>query len=829
MTLKEFNRFPIFLLWSFLTSVQLIAQVAVRGSVLDKENQIPLQGVEIFLAGSETRSTTTDAKGNFAIQNVPQGNYILHVFLLDYETISQQLEATVDSYLTFGLEPLSTELTAVVIERQAEKLFGIKRLNPVEGTAIYDAKKTEVVLLDQTIGNLAANNPRTIFGKVVGLNMYENGDAGLQLNVGGRGLDPNRTSNFNTRQNGYDISADVLGYPESYYTPPAEALDQIQVVRGAASLQYGTQFGGLINFIFKKPNPRKKLEWTSRQSIGSYGLLTSFNSMSGVFNKTGYYTYFNYKRGDGFRPNSKFDSRNYYANIRHQLSEQTKLTFDFTFLDYLAQQSGGLTDEQMEADIYQSNRSRNWFAVEWLLFSTRIDHKFNSKSDLSVNFFGLDASRSSLGFRGIPGFLNFNPITVDDEVNEDGDYIHPRDLIYGEFNNWGIETRFLTRYTIGEKMSVFLIGNKIYKSANSIRQGAASSGTDADFSFMNNEFPGYPYQSDFDFPNFNSAFFMENIFYLNEKISITPGLRFEHIKTESVGSYLDITYGLGNQLLESIQRTDNREFVRDFLLTGIGMSFQGSDFLELYANVSQNYRSVTFSDIRVVNPSFVIDPNIRDEKGYTSDIGIRGKLDKALSFDVNLFYVGYKDRIGAVLDDRARMNRTNVGDALIYGIEAFSEWNVINTLKWDADRYLWSMFINAAWTHSEYLASELNNILGKQVEFVPMVNFKSGFKFGFNNLLINLQFTYLSSQYSDAENSGLPSTSSNQYGMLGAIPAYKILDLGLTYQLKKIKVEFGINNLLNENYFTRRATGYPGPGIIPSEPRNLYLTLEIKI
>ena len=28
---------------------------------------------------------------------------------------------------------------------------------------------------------------------------------GLQLNIGGRGLDPNRTSNFNTRQNGYDI------------------------------------------------------------------------------------------------------------------------------------------------------------------------------------------------------------------------------------------------------------------------------------------------------------------------------------------------------------------------------------------------------------------------------------------------------------------------------------------------------------------------------------------------------------------------------------------------------------------------------------------------
>ena len=78
------------------------------------------------------------------------------------------------------------------------------------------------------------NNSRQIYAQISGLNIYQNDDAGLQLNIGGRGLDPNRTSNFNTRQNGYDISADVLGYPESYYSPPAEAVREIQIVRGAA-------------------------------------------------------------------------------------------------------------------------------------------------------------------------------------------------------------------------------------------------------------------------------------------------------------------------------------------------------------------------------------------------------------------------------------------------------------------------------------------------------------------------------------------------------------------------------------------------------------------
>ena len=53
--------------------------------------------------------------------------------------------------------------------------------------------------------------------------------------------------------------------------------------------------------------------------------------------------------------------------------------------------------------------------------------------------------------------------------------------------------------------------------------------------------------------------------------------------------------------------------------------------------------------------------------------------------------------------------------------------------------------------------------------------------------------------------------------------------MSLSYTKKTYKIETGVNNLLNQSYFTRRATGYPGPGIIPSPLRNYYLTLELKI
>jgi len=66
-------------------------------------------------------------------------------------------------------------------------------------------------------------------------------------------------------------------------------------------------------------------------------------------------------------------------------------------------------------------------------------------------------------------------------------------------------------------------------------------------------------------------------------------------------------------------------------------------------------------------------------------------------------------------------------------------------------------------------------------------------------------------------------------GIIGPVPAYAILDFSLSYRYQRYTVEAGVNNLTNTRYFTRRATGYPGPGIIPSDPRSFYLTVGLRI
>ena len=231
-------------LFLLLFSVTLFGQTRITGTV-QQSNATPIVGVEVYNTTS-TAKTVTDANGVFTIE-VKEG--IANQFVLykdGYELLETSISVGQNSLL-FTLEKINN-LSEVVIQNQRAKLFNLNKLRDVEETAIYAGKKTEVVSISKLTANKAINNARQIFGQVVGLTINEGSEGGLQLSIGGRGLNPNRTSNFNTRQNGYDISADVLGYPESYYATPTEALDEIQIVRGAASLQYGTQFGGLVNF-----------------------------------------------------------------------------------------------------------------------------------------------------------------------------------------------------------------------------------------------------------------------------------------------------------------------------------------------------------------------------------------------------------------------------------------------------------------------------------------------------------------------------------------------------------------------------------------------------
>jgi len=805
-------KFKIFFIL-ILSSYFIIGQEKkVSGVILNEDLSIYKNKIKIY-DRDKGLLDETDEKGNFEFYTNKESNSIIFLSAEDL-FFEKRINIKNDTIIEIIFSPKIENLSEVILKANRIKAFQLKRLEDSKGTSIYAGKKNEVVLVTQTMANIAVNSSRQIYSQVAGLNIYENDDAGIQLHIGGRGLDPNRTSNFNTRQNNYDISADVLGYPESYYTPPAESLSEIQIVRGAASLQYGTQFGGLVNFVILPPNINKSLEITSRNTLGSNNLYTNYTSFSGTINKFSYYSFVNYKKGDGFRSNSEFDSKNMYINLNYQITEKTKISTEFTYLNYLAQQAGGLSDKMFNENPYQSNRKRNWFNLDWFLYNFKLESDLNKNTSLGINFFGLNAKRKSLGFRS-------NRVDQIDPLQE-------RDLIFGDFNNFGLESKLLTKYKILNKKSIFLLGLKYYNSNNTGEQGPGINNSEPNFNFQYDLFPNYRYQSFFTYPNLNFSLFGENIFYLSDKLSITPGFRFENIKTESDGYYRNLNFdAAGNVILNELNYSNDIR-KRSFILLGVGISFKPSSFIEFYGNISENYRSVTFADISIYNPSYAINPNITDESGMTTDFGLRGNIKNFISYDISLFNLSYNDRIGFVQklmkDGRVKTERGNVGDAKIFGIESLIDFN-LKKIFFNKENYSLNYFINTSFINSEYISSEIPGIKGKKVEFVPKSNIKTGLRFGYNNFMLSAQYSYMSKQFTDSSNA----ISGNLSGVIGQIPAYKILDLSLSYYFKNFTFESGVNNLLNEKYFTRRATGYPGPGIIPSSPRTFYFTMEIKI
>ncbi len=127
---------------------------------------------------------------------------------------------------------------------------GTGHMPEVRNGIIYAGKKNEVILVDSLDANKAINNTRQILGRIPGLNIVETETGGFTANgIATRGLNPIQSIEMNTRQNGYNISADVYGYNEAYYIPPMEAVERIEMVRGAASLQFGAEFGVLVNYV----------------------------------------------------------------------------------------------------------------------------------------------------------------------------------------------------------------------------------------------------------------------------------------------------------------------------------------------------------------------------------------------------------------------------------------------------------------------------------------------------------------------------------------------------------------------------------------------------
>lgn len=728
---------------------------------------------------------------NFVVQTVLLIMMTCHAFAQEHEKAS-------DSILLKTLDSVT-----IIALKQA-----VKPLPPIQGVYNFGGKKSEVLSMAQIPADITNKTGRQVFAKVPGIFVYDMDGAGNQINIAARGLDPHRGWEFNIRKDGIITNSDMYGYPASHFSMPLESIERIELVRGTGSLQYGAQFGGMLNYVTKQGDTTRPFSFESINTAGSFNLLSTYNAIGGKQGKFRYYAYFHKKSRDGYRHNEHTESDAEAVIVAYEPNASFSIRAEWTRSKYLYKIPGGLTDSMFYADPTQATRGRNYFSPDIHVPSVSINWQIAAQTRLQFTSSAVLGRRNSVQYD--------KPTNVRDTINTSTRDYNNRQVDIDRFNSYTTELRLLHEYSFGKQTSsvaggVQYMNNDLHRT----QLGKGTTGTDYDLTLVDPT-----WGRDVHLKTHNIAFFVENKFQLLQNLFVNAGARMEVGKTDLTGK---ITYLPNNAVPLTIKH--------QFPLFGINLSYTPKEDLEIYAGWSQSYRPMLFKDLIPSSLFEKVDPDIEDAEGYNAEAGFRGSW-KFLRWDVSGFLLKYNNRFGTLAETDNSGNfytyRTNIGNSLTKGAEIFLQADWLLSAKTGLSLFTSTAFIHARYTDAVVKSGNTNiHIDGNKVESAPDIITRNGITLRISSLNFSALYSYTSETFADPLNTVQPPAST---GAVGLVPSYGILDVNASFRISKnLQAKITVNNMTDKQYFTKRPTFYPGPGIWPSEGRNFSCSVSIHL
>jgi Fe(3+) dicitrate transport protein len=684
----------------------------------------------------------------------------------------------------------------------------VRPLPFVQGSYIFSGKKTEVIDLAQIPADIANKTGRQLFAKIPGVFVYDMDGAGNQINIASRGLDPHRGWEFNIRKDGIITNSDMYGYPASHYSMPLESIARIELVRGTGSLQYGAQFGGMLNYVTKQGDTTRPFSFESINTVGSFNLLSSYNAIGGKSGKFKYYAYVHKKSRNGYRDNEHTDSESEAIIFSYDPSAKLSIRAEWTRSKYLYRIPGALTDSMFHADPAQATRSRNYFSPDIHVPSVNLNWQIAPQTKLQLTVSAVLGKRNSVLFD--------KPTNIRDTINTATGQYNNRQVDIDRFNSYTTELRLLQQYTLGRQTNVLATGVQYMNNdLHRTQLGKGTTGSDYDLTLVE---PGWG--RDVHLKTKNIALFAENRFQLLRNLSVSAGARIEIGQTDMSGT---INYYPNGDLPVTIKH--------EFPLLGVNISYKPAGNMEVYGGWSQAYHPMLFKDLIPGSLFEKVDPNIKDAKGYNAEFGFRGNW-RFLRWDVNGFLLKYDNRFGtlAETDNTGAFYtyRTNIGNSLSKGAEIFIQADWLLGKKTGLSVFTSTAFVHARYKNAVVKSGNTNiNIEGNKVESAPDLITRNGVSLRYRRFSISTLYSYTAESFADALNTVEPLKTT---GAVGLVPAYGILDMSASLKFtKNLELRFNINNVTDKQYFTKRPTFYPGPGVWPSEGRNFSTSFIIRL
>ncbi len=711
---------------------------------------------------------------------------------------------------TFSQEPAGERevLEEVLVEGGYDRRPLGPFLPDVEGTKINAGKKSSQIVPEE-FPEINGANYRQVIARTPGLIISE--ESNPLISIGARGYEPGRTEYFQVLEDGIPISASMVGYPEAYYMPIFEAVDRIEVIRGGASLMYGPQPAGAINFIMKKPPLDKKLAVESLNTIGSFNSYSNFTSVGGAIDRFGYYGWYNYWKSDGFRrDNSDFSLSAYHIAFALDATGPQRLYVDFTAYNETHGFPGGLTlDDGPNAVNYYKDRnatSRFYDRMQLSRYATALIHEWDISKDTLFTFRGWWSYYMRYSRRQNGGGFGTLPT---------GPKAQTTYLRWDQYYTFGLEPRIRHDWQLFEKTQTLAGGLMLYNtySPRVDKVGATPAAVDGKVLSQNLRSCWY------------FSAFMENRFQFGN-FSIIPGLRLENI-WQSVTESANVKR---TQRGEPLGKEINYKFVPLF---GLGLEYAFTQKITAYANASQSYRPLIFARTLPTDPNKIVNGNINENFTWNYEFGFRGDPQPWIFWDTSFFIINNSNQLGERTANNGNLTiYDNSGRSVVSGWDFAMQIDLIGL----ADQIFHGSSAGGGKEKSElgswsktYGSLNIYNALtlstgkftggqnaGNTPRYLPPYLYRFGLIYDLNSRIkIAFMGNFIGSSFADDSN-----TASR------FIPAYDVWDLTVEAKVYKdyVSIIGGVNNVFNRNYYSR----IKPDGIDPAMPRNWYAGIKIE-
>jgi iron complex outermembrane receptor protein len=268
----------------------------VKGKVIDASNNQTLPGATIYIPDLKVTAITNN-DGEFMLSNLPnKGSYLVEVHYIGYKTATKIVNFANAPTLEFALQPTAIETKEIVITGSI-----------ISSTSKRNSASSAVVGKDQLLA--PSTNLIDALTRVPGVSQITTGPSISKPVIRGLGYNRIVTLDDGIKQQGQQWG-DEHGIEIDQFKS-----DRIEILRGAASLMYGSDaLGGVINILEPSTAPEGQINgefitnYSTNNGLTANSLMLNGNENGFVWRARGTYkNAYSFKTPTGYFPNSGFN------------------------------------------------------------------------------------------------------------------------------------------------------------------------------------------------------------------------------------------------------------------------------------------------------------------------------------------------------------------------------------------------------------------------------------------------------------------------------------------------------------------------------------------